>query len=85
MRVWNDRGAFEARARVSDDTRPGVLVAPMGWWNSDYAAGARPQATTSQELTDARRGADFNDNRVDVEPAVVAGSSSALPVSAQPR
>ena len=41
VRVFNDRGAFECAARVSDDARPGVLVAPMGWWNRDYAG--RPQ------------------------------------------
>jgi anaerobic selenocysteine-containing dehydrogenase len=35
IRVWNDRGSFDARVHVSDDTRPGVLVAPMGWWNHD--------------------------------------------------
>ena len=34
VRVFNDRGAFSCRARVSDDARPGVLVAPMGWWNA---------------------------------------------------
>ena len=41
VRVFNDRGAFACAARVSDDARPGVLVAPMGWWNADYAG--RPQ------------------------------------------
>ena len=52
IRVWNDRGSFDARARVSDDARPGVLVAPMGWWGTDYlGAGRAAQATTSQRLT----------------------------------
>ena len=44
VRVANDRGAFRCRAVVSDDARPGVVVAPMGWWNRDYADGASPQA-----------------------------------------
>ena len=47
-RVFNDRGSFVCPARVSDDARPGVLVAPMGWWNGDYEGGASGQATTSQ-------------------------------------
>ena len=39
VRVCNDRGSFSAPCRVSDDARPGVVVAPMGWWNGDYADG----------------------------------------------
>jgi anaerobic selenocysteine-containing dehydrogenase len=69
VRVWNDRGAFEARARVSDDTRPDVLVAPMGWWNRDYPGRLSPQVTTSQELTTLGEAPIFNDNRVQAEPA----------------
>jgi anaerobic selenocysteine-containing dehydrogenase len=68
VRVWNDRGAFEARARVSDDTRPDVLVAPMGWWNRDYAQGVSTQVTTSQALTTLGRAPTFNDNRVEAAP-----------------
>ena len=62
VRVFNDRGSWRP---VSDDARPGVLVAPMGWWNADYADGRSGQATTSQrlELGDAPT---FNDNRVEV-------------------
>ena len=67
VRVWNDRGAFSCSARVSDDARPGVLVAPMGWWNRDYEGGRSAQATTSQLLTDAGSAPIFNDNRVEVE------------------
>jgi anaerobic selenocysteine-containing dehydrogenase len=68
VRVWNDRGAFEARARVSDDTRPDVLVAPMGWWNHDHAHGLSAQATTSQRLTVLGNAPTFNDNRVEATP-----------------
>jgi anaerobic selenocysteine-containing dehydrogenase len=67
VRVWNDRGAFTCSARVSDDARPGVLVAPMGWWNRDYEGGRSGQATTSQLLTDVGNAPIFNDNRVEVE------------------
>jgi anaerobic selenocysteine-containing dehydrogenase len=68
VRVFNDRGDFACLARVSDDARPGVPVAPMGWWNRDYADGRSAQATTSQRLTDAGNAPIFNDNRVEVEP-----------------
>ena len=69
VRVFNDRGAFECTARVSDDARPGVLVAPMGWWNRDYAGGRSAQATTPQLLTEEGNAPTFNDNRVEVAPA----------------
>jgi anaerobic selenocysteine-containing dehydrogenase len=71
IRVWNDRGAFEATARVSDDTLAGVIVAPLGWWNRDYPTGASPQATTSQRLSRLGHAPTFNDNRVLAAPAAV--------------
>jgi anaerobic selenocysteine-containing dehydrogenase len=67
VRVYNDRGSFSCAARVSDDARPGVLVAPMGWWNADYPEGRSGQATTSQALTELGRAPTFNDNRVEVQ------------------
>lgn len=68
VRVFNDRGSFELDAVVSDDTRPGVLVAPMGWWSGDYPGGIGPQATTSQRLTEVGEAPTFNDNRVELRP-----------------
>jgi len=68
VRVWNDRGAFTATARVGGEARPGVLVAPFGWWGADHRDGAGPQATTSQRVTAIGGGATFYDNRVAVEP-----------------
>jgi anaerobic selenocysteine-containing dehydrogenase len=67
VRVFNERGSFSCAARVSDDARPGVLVAPMGWWNSDYPGGRSAQATTPQLLTSRGNAPTFNDNRVEVE------------------
>jgi anaerobic selenocysteine-containing dehydrogenase len=67
VRVFNSRGSFVCGVRVSDDARPGVLVAPMGWWNADYAEGRSGQATTSQALTELGHAPTFNDNRVEVE------------------
>ncbi len=69
VRVFNDRGAFEVVAHVSDDARPGVVVAPGGWWNADYPAGVSAQATTSQRLTELAAAPTFNDNRVEIVPA----------------
>jgi anaerobic selenocysteine-containing dehydrogenase len=66
VRVYNDRGDFSCAARVSDDARRGVLVAPMGWWNRDYEGGRSGQATTSQRVTEQGHAPIFNDNRVEI-------------------
>ena len=67
VRVFNERGSFTCAARVSDDARPGVLVAPMGWWNADYPGGRSAQATTPELLTAEGNAPTFNDNRVELE------------------
>jgi anaerobic selenocysteine-containing dehydrogenase len=68
VRVFNARGSFVCGVRVSEDARPGVVVAPMGWWNADYEGGRSGQATTSQALTELGNAPTFNDNRVEVQP-----------------
>lgn len=69
VRVFNDRGSFRCTARVSDDTRAGVVVAPMGWWSGDYPEGRSSQVTTPQLITPLGAAPTFNDNRVEVEAA----------------
>ena len=64
VRLFNDRGDCILPARVSDDARPGVVVAPMGWWGRPGA-----QATTPQRLTRLAHAPTFNDNRVELAPA----------------
>ena len=32
VRVFNDRGAYEAMARLSDDVNPGLVVTTLGYW-----------------------------------------------------
>src|SRR5262249_31679407 len=66
VRVFNDRGSFEATARVSDAVRPGVVVAPSIWWNRYSPDGKNCNATTSTKLTDLGGGATFFDNLVEV-------------------
>ena len=62
--------AAASRAARSSPTTPApaCAVAPMGWWNRDYAGGRSPQATTPQRLTTLRDAPTFNDNRVEIEP-----------------
>jgi anaerobic selenocysteine-containing dehydrogenase len=69
VHVFNDRGTFEARARVRDTVRPGVAMAPGIWWNRFSPGGRSVNATTSSRLTDMGGGATFFDNLVEVAPA----------------
>ena len=67
LRVFNDRGAFLARAEVTDRARPGVVVAPSIWWRKLAPGGENANAVTSQGLTDLGRAATFYDCLVEVE------------------
>jgi anaerobic selenocysteine-containing dehydrogenase len=69
VRIFNDRGAFTAKARVSDAARSGVVVALSVWWKKLSGDGANANDVTSQALTDLGRGATFYDCLVDVRPA----------------
>jgi anaerobic selenocysteine-containing dehydrogenase len=66
VRIFNDRGAFTATARVSDAARPGVVVALSVWWKKLSGDGANANEVTSQALTDLGRGATFYDCLVEV-------------------
>ena len=67
VRTFNDRGAFLAKARVSDDARPGVVVGLSIWWSKMCPGGRNANAVTSQGLTDLGGGATFFDVLVQVE------------------
>ncbi|MBT3926356.1 MAG: molybdopterin oxidoreductase family protein [Rhodospirillaceae bacterium] len=66
VRVHNQRGAFEAAAKVSDDTRPGVVVAPMGYWRTGSRSGNTVNAVNSARYADMGRAPTFSDNLVEV-------------------
>jgi anaerobic selenocysteine-containing dehydrogenase len=69
VRVFNDRGSFQVRARVSDAARRGVVVGLSIWWAKLCPGGRNSNAVTSQGLTDMGGGATFYDVLVEVEPA----------------
>jgi anaerobic selenocysteine-containing dehydrogenase len=66
VRVFNDRGSFLARARISDAARPGVVVGLSIWWPKLCAGGRNANAVTSQEVADMGGGATFFDALVEV-------------------
>jgi anaerobic selenocysteine-containing dehydrogenase len=69
VRAYNDRGAFLAKARVSDAARPGVVVGLSVWWAKMCPGGRNANAVTGQDTTDMGGGATFYDALVEVEPA----------------
>jgi anaerobic selenocysteine-containing dehydrogenase len=69
VRVYNDRGEFRLKARVTDKARPGVVVALSIWWKKLTSDGCNANDVTSQMLTDLGAGATFYDVLVEVEKA----------------
>jgi anaerobic selenocysteine-containing dehydrogenase len=69
VRVFNDRGSFLARARVSDRTRRDLVVAWGLWWHKLVPGARNVNAVTGQALTDLGRGPTFYDCLVEVEKA----------------
>jgi anaerobic selenocysteine-containing dehydrogenase len=67
VRVFNDRGSFQARTIVGDTVRPGVVVALGIWWNKLTPDNRNANQTTSSGLTDMGGGAVFFDNLVQVQ------------------
>jgi anaerobic selenocysteine-containing dehydrogenase len=69
VRVFNDRGACELSAVVTERARPGVVVSPSVWWNKFSPGHVNINQLSSQDLTDFGGGATFYDALVEIEPA----------------
>ena len=65
----NERGAVRAELLVSDETRPGVAVAPKGVWLRTYVDGVGVNSLMTPAADSFVNGACFNDTRIEVEPA----------------
>ncbi len=66
VRVFNDRGAFVAVAKVSDDARPGVVVAPFGYWAKHSRNGRTVNAINPSAFADYGNAPTFSDTLVEV-------------------
>jgi anaerobic selenocysteine-containing dehydrogenase len=68
VRVFNDRGSVELRARVTDRARLGVVVGLSVWWKKLARDGKNAnELTSSDTLTDMGRAPTFYDCLVQVE------------------
>jgi anaerobic selenocysteine-containing dehydrogenase len=66
VRVFNDRGSYHCRLRVSPRARPGVVNGLGIWWRKLGLAGTNVNELTSQRLTDLGRAPVFYDCLVEV-------------------
>ncbi|MDZ4695996.1 MAG: molybdopterin-dependent oxidoreductase [Deltaproteobacteria bacterium] len=66
IRIWNTLGEIRTLARVSDETRPGVVVLPKGLWGHHTKNGNTANTVISEGLADLGGQAAFNDARVQV-------------------
>ncbi|MDR5832199.1 molybdopterin oxidoreductase family protein [Caballeronia sp. LP006] len=67
VRIFNDRGSMQARARVTERAKEGVVVGLSIWWKKLSPDGRNANQVTSQALTDLGGSATFYDCLVEVE------------------
>ena len=79
--IFNDRGRFLVRARVSDRIREGVVLAWGLWWPRTVEGGRNVNAVTPTALTDLGRGPTFYDCLVEVTRSDATRSQEAASVA----
>ncbi|MGA7811504.1 molybdopterin-containing oxidoreductase family protein [Caballeronia sp.] len=67
VRIFNDRGSMQARVRVTNRARDGLVVGLSIWWKKLAPDGCNANQVTSQALTDLGGSATFYDCLVEVE------------------
>jgi len=67
VRVFNQRGVYRCKLKVSNRARPGVVNGLGIWWRKFSLAGVNVNQLTSQALTDLGKGPTFYDCLVQVE------------------
>lgn len=84
VRVHNDRGAFEGRAELTEDTLQGVVAASLGYWPGLSRTGTAVNCISSDRHCNLGQAPSFSDNLVEVEqvPAVAAGTPQEQAVAA---
>lgn len=65
VRVFNDRGAFEGVAKITDDVNAGVIVATLGYWRQLNTGTVNN--ISSAELVNMGNAPSFSDNLVEVK------------------
>jgi len=66
VRVFNQRGAFEGRADLSEDVMEGMAMASLGYWPSLTRSGSAVNSTTSSRHSNLGGAGTQSDNRVEI-------------------
>jgi anaerobic selenocysteine-containing dehydrogenase len=66
VRVFNDRGAFEGKAEVSEDVFEGLAMAPLGYWPSLNRTPSSVNVTTSSRHCNLGGAGCQSDNLVEI-------------------
>jgi anaerobic selenocysteine-containing dehydrogenase len=67
VRVYNDRGTFEARADLTEDVGVGLIVTNVGHWPGLNRTGTAVNSTTAPRHANLGQAGVYSDNRVEVE------------------
>ena len=71
VRVFNDRGAFEGLAELSEDLMPGLVMANVGYWPSLNRSGTSVNSISSDKHCTFGQAGSYSDNLVEVAVAEV--------------
>jgi anaerobic selenocysteine-containing dehydrogenase len=66
VRVFNERGAFEGRAELSEDVFEGLAMAPLGYWPSLNRTPSAETFTTSYRQCNLGGAGCQSDNLVEI-------------------
>ena len=66
VKIFNDRDSIEAVAKISEDIRQGVVVAPMGYWAKNSRTGFTVNAISPPAFADYGNAPTFSDTLVEV-------------------
>jgi anaerobic selenocysteine-containing dehydrogenase len=66
VRVFNERGAFEARAELSEDVYPGLMMTNVGHWPGHNRSGTAVNSTTPPRHANLGNAGAYSDNLVEV-------------------
>ncbi|MDZ5460595.1 molybdopterin-containing oxidoreductase family protein [Azohydromonas lata] len=67
VRVFNERGSFEARAELSDDVSEGLMMTNVGHWPGLNRTGTAVNSTTAARHCNLGQAGVFSDNLVNIE------------------
>ncbi|WP_292443209.1 molybdopterin dinucleotide binding domain-containing protein [Methylibium sp.] len=67
VRIFNERGSFEARAELSEDVSAGLMMTNVGHWPGLNRSGTAVNSTTPARHCNLGQAGAYSDNLVDVQ------------------